>query len=158
MIGVRRSAGGYLLATCVAASSVALAEPGDDSSQAPEVSARTETHFRLYQRALLPGPYGAVVTEETAAPIVEYVSVTARDLDAPWQKRGLDVELDAWGSATRLVATWEGLQLMAPLSGEPLSIAENLATVFEELVGHPITPAFLEPRDAVPDASRDADE
>ena len=100
MIGVRRSAGGYLLATCVAASSVALAEPGDDSSQAPEVSARTETHFRLYQRALLPGPYGAVVTEETAAPIVEYVSVTARDLDAPWQKRGLDVELDAWGSAT----------------------------------------------------------
>lgn len=75
------------------------------------------------------------------------------------QARGeLDPGIDAWGSATRLVATWEGLQLMAPLSGEPLSIAENLATVFEELVGHPITPAFLEPRDAVPDASRDADE
>lgn len=88
------------VAVAVAWSSAALAEPVGADAPAPEVLVRSETHFRLYQRALVPGPNGALVTEETAAPIVEYVSLTAHDLDGPWQKRSLDVELDVWGSAT----------------------------------------------------------
>lgn len=89
-----------MLAAGVSHSGIAGAEPSDDADGSAAVLVRSETHFRLYQRSLLPGPYGAIVTEEMAAPIVEYASITAHDLDAPWQKRSLDVELDLWGSAT----------------------------------------------------------
>jgi len=96
----RRLLGSSLLAAGLSLSAPAAAEPHDASDDGAEVLVRSETHFRLYQRALLPGPYGATISEELAAPIVEYVSVSANDLDAPWQKRSLDVELDVWGSAT----------------------------------------------------------
>ncbi|MCC6897544.1 MAG: hypothetical protein IT377_01140 [Polyangiaceae bacterium] len=96
MIGMRCRC----LAVAIAWASTALAEPAGVDALGHQVLVRSETHFRLYQRALLPGPYGALVTEQTAAPVVEYVSLTAHDLDAPWQKQSLDVELDLWGSAT----------------------------------------------------------
>lgn len=78
----------------------ASAEPGDTSLDSPQVVVRSETQFQLYRRALLPGPYGAIVSTETGAPVVEYASVYAAGIDAFGTKRALDVELDAWGSAT----------------------------------------------------------
>lgn len=97
---VSRLLGGALLATGVLGATPALAAPPPEADTSADVVVRSETHFRLYQRSLLPGPYGAVITEETAAPVVEYASLTARDLDAPWERHSLDVELDVWGSAT----------------------------------------------------------
>ncbi|MFO0571327.1 MAG: hypothetical protein U0263_37205 [Polyangiaceae bacterium] len=96
----RRFLGGVALAVGVSTAAPAPAQSPEGGAPSSAVLVRSETHFRLYQRALLPGAYGAVVTEETAAPIVEYASVSALDVDAPWQKRSLDFELDVWGSAT----------------------------------------------------------
>lgn len=90
-----------IVAAGVSFSESALADPDDeDSPGSPEVSVRSETHFQLYRRALLPGPYGASVTTQSAVPVIEYASLYASEIDAPWQKRALDVELDVWGSAT----------------------------------------------------------
>lgn len=102
LMETRRLLGSALLAAGLLVPQPARADDHEDEHEAapPEVLVRSETHFRLYQRALLPGPNGALVSEETAAPVVEYASLSAHDLDAPWQKRSLDVELDVWGSAT----------------------------------------------------------
>lgn len=96
----RCALGSILLTAGVLVSSPAWADKPEDAALEPEILVRSETHFRLYQRALLPGPYGAVVSEEVAAPVVEYASLTAHDLDAFGQKNSLDLELDVWGSAT----------------------------------------------------------
>ncbi|MCE7893656.1 MAG: hypothetical protein DYH12_28825, partial [Sorangiineae bacterium PRO1] len=96
----RRALGSILLTAGVLVSSPARADKPEDAALEPEILVRSETHFRLYQRALLPGPYGAVVSEEVAAPVVEYASLSAHDLDAFGQKNSLDLELDVWGSAT----------------------------------------------------------
>jgi hypothetical protein len=61
------------------------------------LSARSETYLQFFQRALLPGPNGAIVTDETALPITEYLTVDARNVDAPWQKDSLELEFSAWG-------------------------------------------------------------
>lgn len=90
-----------IVAAGVSFARAAAADPDDeDSDSSPQLSVRSETHFQLYRRALLPGPYGANVTTESAFPVVEYASLYASEIDAPWQKRALDVELDVWGSAT----------------------------------------------------------
>jgi hypothetical protein len=101
-----RSLARYALASAAAvpllmAPSVARAAgPGaDESPDVYEVNARSETYVQLFQRALLPGPNGAIVTSDTVAPIYEYVSLDARDIDLPWQRNSLDVELSAWGNA-----------------------------------------------------------
>jgi hypothetical protein len=78
----------------------ARAEPTDSASGSPQLVARSETHFQLYRRALLPGPYGAIVTTETALPVVEYANLYAAGIDTPLGKQSLDVDLDLWGSAT----------------------------------------------------------
>jgi hypothetical protein len=59
--------------------------------------ARSETYVEIFQRALLPGPNGAIVTTDSAVPINEYLSVNARDVDAPWDDDSLDLEFQAWG-------------------------------------------------------------
>jgi AcrR family transcriptional regulator len=46
-------------------------------------------------------------------------------------------------AATDIVALWEGLQLQAPLSADPISVSEHLAGMFATLGGHPIEPIFL---------------
>ena len=46
-------------------------------------------------------------------------------------------------AATDIVALWEGLQLQAPLSADPVSVSEHLATTFSALAGHTIEPMFL---------------
>jgi hypothetical protein len=61
-----------------------------------DVWARSETHAELFQRALLPGPNGAVVSRATVAPVTEYVLVRARDLDTAWQKDSIELEFAAW--------------------------------------------------------------
>lgn len=62
------------------------------------VEARAETYVRIFQRALLPGPNGAIVDTQTLAPIVEYVSVRARAIDAPWGADSVDAEASVWGT------------------------------------------------------------
>ena len=46
-------------------------------------------------------------------------------------------------TATDVVALWEGLQLQAPLSADPVLVSEHLAAMFAALAGHPIEPMFL---------------
>src|SRR5688572_12151317 len=71
------------------------------------LSARSETYLQLFQRALLPGPNGAIVDTETALPITEYVFADARDLDSPWHDDSIDLEMAAWG---RLWPTTSGFE------------------------------------------------
>jgi hypothetical protein len=60
-------------------------------------TAKSETYLQLFQRALLPGPNGAIVESETALPISEYVFADARDVDSPWHDDSIDLEVAAWG-------------------------------------------------------------
>ena len=73
----------------------------DVKSRAPadrfELAARSETYLQFFQRALLPGPNGAIVEEETALPIHEYLFVNARGADTPWDEDSVDLEFGAWG-------------------------------------------------------------
>ena len=62
-----------------------------------DLAARSETYVELFRRALLPGPSGAIVETGTAAPVHEYLSLSAHDLDTSWRKDAIDVELAAWG-------------------------------------------------------------
>lgn len=81
---------------------LARAEDGRERDQAGDsyfVRVRSSTYLQLYQRALLPGPNGALVKTDTVAPAYEYVSLRADDLDA-WGRDNLDVELSAWGAAS----------------------------------------------------------
>jgi hypothetical protein len=64
-----------------------------------EYQARSETYVRWFQRALLPGPSGAVVRTDTVVPVHEYLFVRASNVDAPWAKDSIDVELSGWTSA-----------------------------------------------------------
>lgn len=64
-----------------------------------DLSVRAETYAELFRRALLPGPNGSLVSTETAAPLLEYLSLRATDLDTPWRKDDLDLEFAAWGRA-----------------------------------------------------------
>ena len=41
----------------------------------------SETHAQLFRRALLPGTNGTTVASETALPITQYVTLSARDID-----------------------------------------------------------------------------
>ncbi|HEX2877676.1 MAG TPA: hypothetical protein VHP33_40785 [Polyangiaceae bacterium] len=61
------------------------------------LSARSETYVQLFRRALLPGPGGSAVTADLASPFTQYLFVQARDVDAPWQRDAVDLELSAWG-------------------------------------------------------------
>jgi hypothetical protein len=90
-----------LLAALVLASSVAQAQEQNLRRNVDgdrfEVNARAETYTALFRRALLPGPEGSLVSTETVVPIHQYVSMRARDLDAPWRPDSIDLEVSAWG-------------------------------------------------------------
>lgn len=68
--------------------------PGEDRFT---YEARSETYLRLFERALLPGPGGALIREEQLAPLHQYVLVRATDLDTGWDEDSVDVELAGWG-------------------------------------------------------------
>lgn len=60
------------------------------------LSVHGETHATLFQRALLPGAYGAIVTDDTLLPVYQYVQLSARDQRIVSDGTGLDLELSAW--------------------------------------------------------------
>lgn len=55
----------------------------------------------------------------------------------------VSADVDPQAVAIDIVALWEGLQLQAPLSADPVSVSEHLATTFAALAGHRIEPQFL---------------
>jgi hypothetical protein len=71
-----------------------------------EVSVASSSYLRLFQRALLPGPGGAQVRTSTWLPLYEYAQLEVTDLDSPWAKDAIDVDLSVWGS--RAIAAPEG--------------------------------------------------
>ncbi len=78
-----------------------LAKPGASAeTDRFTLTARSTSYVRLFQRALLPGPNGAAVSNDLAIPFYEYVDLRATDIDAPWKKDSVDVELAAWGAFT----------------------------------------------------------
>ncbi len=88
--------------------SPALAQPPtpapvtDEAATEPDRfhwSVASDTYLRLFERALLPGPNGAIVESQVAVPITEHASLRVIDVDVPWEADSVDVELSAWGSA-----------------------------------------------------------
>ncbi|HWZ91609.1 MAG TPA: hypothetical protein VNW92_22260, partial [Polyangiaceae bacterium] len=61
--------------------------------------AHGETHAELFQRALVPGTYGAIVANETALPVYQYVLLDARDVNIARQQTGFDLEVATWWRA-----------------------------------------------------------
>lgn len=56
------------------------------------------TYVRYFQRALLPGPGGALVDTTSSAPLYEYAAVRVDGLDTPWKRDSVDVELAGWAN------------------------------------------------------------
>jgi hypothetical protein len=73
------------------------ARAGGDGTDQYDLSVRSETYTELFQRALLPGPAGAIVETSTAAPVHQLIYLRAHDLDTSWREDAIDVELAAWG-------------------------------------------------------------
>jgi hypothetical protein len=104
-----------LAIACALTSSASLARAAPVASRAPSEQApseqapppaaesrswaRSETHFRHFQRALWPGPRGSIVSEQTLAPVYQLVSAGLRDAATPLSDGGLDAEVSAWGQA-----------------------------------------------------------
>ena len=88
------------LVACFSPPASALAaEPGDgEDGDRMGISIGSETYLRLFRRAPLPGPGGAVVATTFSAPLYEYASLRVADIDVPWQQDSIDVELAAWGN------------------------------------------------------------
>ncbi len=78
-----------------------------DSPPTPRVNARSETTLRLFQRALLPGPGGALVATDTLIPITEYWSVSAHDLPSAIDGESLSAELSGWANGQFLDRGYE---------------------------------------------------
>ncbi|MCA9641485.1 MAG: hypothetical protein KC492_12355, partial [Myxococcales bacterium] len=78
---------------------VASAEPADGRYHPDRFTlvAKSESHVGLFQRALLPGPRGTLITTETVVPLEEYVLLDARGLDTGWDEDSVDIELSAYG-------------------------------------------------------------
>ncbi|MET0794566.1 MAG: hypothetical protein ABW061_23805 [Polyangiaceae bacterium] len=85
----------YLVASAWASSS-ACAWAADAPATRYALLAHGETHAELFRRALLPGAYGAVVADETYAPVYQSVQIAARDLNIAHDQVGFDMELAAW--------------------------------------------------------------
>jgi hypothetical protein len=86
------------------------ATAGEDRFQ---FSAYAETDARLFRRATLPGPEGALAADETVAPFYEYVALRVLDLDTRHRPDSVDIEVSGWA---RLWPT--GGSLEEPLDGD----------------------------------------
>ncbi|MBW2458079.1 MAG: hypothetical protein JRI68_26480 [Deltaproteobacteria bacterium] len=90
-----------LLSTPALAQPLVVApEPAGPTSEPDRFywSVASDTYLRLFDRALLPGPNGAIVESQVAVPLSEYASLRVTDIDVPWQADSVDVELSVWGS------------------------------------------------------------
>ena len=86
-----------LLVPCSAWAQASLPPASGARPDQAHIEARSETFLRVFQRALLPGPNGAIVDTQTLAPIYEYASVRARDVEPPWRAGSVDAEVSVWG-------------------------------------------------------------
>jgi hypothetical protein len=64
------------------------------------LEAHSSTYIPLFQRALLPGPAGAVSHTSTMLPVYEYLMLRLIDADVPWAKNSVDAELSLWGAGS----------------------------------------------------------
>jgi hypothetical protein len=60
------------------------------------LEAQAETYIQFFRRAMLPGPGGSVVTTDWASPLTQFLFVRARDVDSPWDRDSIDLEVSAW--------------------------------------------------------------
>ncbi|MBI4704299.1 MAG: hypothetical protein HY744_24605 [Deltaproteobacteria bacterium] len=88
---------GALAAAVLLAAAAAAAEPAEAPADRWSVRVLSQTYLRLFERALLPGPGGALVSTELSAPLCEHASLQVADIDLPWEQDSLDVELSVWG-------------------------------------------------------------
>src|SRR5689334_3292382 len=66
--------------------SASTQDPAPPPADRIELEARGESYLQLFRRALLPGPNGALVETQEAAPLHQYLGLQARDIDTPWRK------------------------------------------------------------------------
>jgi hypothetical protein len=64
------------------------------------VEAYNSTYLPLFQRAMLPGPAGSIVSPQTNLPIYDYMMFRVVDADMPWAKNSVDMELSLWGAGS----------------------------------------------------------
>ncbi len=64
-----------------------------------EFQGRTTTTIRMFERALMPGPSGAIVSSRFMAPIHQSLSAHAAGVDSPMGKDSLEVQVAAYGQA-----------------------------------------------------------
>src|SRR5690606_1528257 len=101
VLGLRRPGSALAAAACLLSAGAGLAEPDRSEGNEPprdrhDLIVHSETHLQRFQQALLPGPGGAIVRTETVAPIHEFVSLRAVDLNGLSGTDTLDIELSAW--------------------------------------------------------------
>ena len=66
------------------------------------VEAYNSTYVPMFQRALLPGPAGSMVSPQTTLPVYDYMMFRVVDADMPWAKNSVDMELSLWGAGNIL--------------------------------------------------------
>lgn len=91
-----RVAAGAAFGLLLAGGAAAQARPLASAPEGPRLEARSETFLRVFQRALLPGPNGAIVDTHTQLPIHEYLYLRA-SADGPAGAGPLDAEVAVWG-------------------------------------------------------------
>lgn len=62
------------------------------------VEAYNSTYIPMFQRDLLPGPAGSMVSPQTTLPVYDYMMFRVMDADTPWAKNSVDMELSLWGA------------------------------------------------------------
>lgn len=72
----------------------AVEDPGDRFTYRAEV----DTVSRLFRRESYPTVGGAIVAGGMGAPLYHYATLRVDDLDVPWGRDSVDVELSAWGN------------------------------------------------------------
>lgn len=95
---MRAASSGWALLLLEILRAPATAAAETESEPSHEFSIRSESYARLFERALLPGPEGAIVRSERAAPLYEYLRIEARRVDSPLGDDTLKFEVSAWGS------------------------------------------------------------
>lgn len=82
------------------------AEPVAPGSSQPETGAtdaigyrvEVDTMARLFRRQSYPDPSGTLVAGDVALPLYHHALLSVEDVDVPWRKDSVDVELAAWGN------------------------------------------------------------